>query len=209
MSEEDRGLSRRTVLRASAVLVVGGAAGCVGNGGDVADVEREGTLRIAVQEGSPGPGETVSLRITDDEQPVENASVRVDYQEVGTTDTDGTIDVTLPPKDDVAVDAAAGDREGELDLAFDGGDGEVNADDEGLGVAVVEGSPAPGATVTLRVTADGTPVAGARVEVGGEDAGTTDGDGRLEIVLPDDDEVEVDVDTSDRSGELDLSLADG
>lgn len=174
-------------------------AGCTGNlfGG--------GGPAIEVVEGTAGPGETVTLRVTDGSGPVSRASVRIDYQVVGTTDGDGRITVTLPPKADVAIDASKGDFEVERRIEFSTTPSGGTTDS--LDVAIEPADPGPGDTVTVTVTAGGEPVAGATVEVGGDEAGTTDADGRLEVTMPsDEDEVDIRADTSDRSGEITVTL---
>jgi uncharacterized GH25 family protein len=112
---------------------------------------------------------------------------------------------------------------GEAEVSVDGQTGEIfefeeeleprdlddddDAEDEtSLSITVVSGEPAPGATVTLQVTAAGEPVAGAEVEIDDQIVGTTDDNGQLTVTLPDDDEVDIEVEDGDREGELELSL---
>lgn len=193
-------MNRRSFLTVAAA----GLAGCT----DAVTPNSDESLQIEITDGIPGRGETVTLRVTDDGSPVENATVRVDYQYVGTTNETGHLTVTLPHEgDDVAIDAEKGDREGERSIEFSG-DEEPDVDE--LSITVVEGTPEPGATITVEVTAGGDPVAGAQVEVDGESAGTTDADGRLVVTLPetDEDEIEIEADTSDLSGELTVSFDD-
>ena len=110
---------------------------------------------------------------------------------------------------------------GEAEVSVDGQTGEVfefeeetepreadddDADEVPLSVSIVNGTADPGATVTLRVTAAGEPVEGAAVELNDQDAGTTDADGRIAVTLPDDDEVDIEVEDGDREGDLELTL---
>ena len=110
---------------------------------------------------------------------------------------------------------------GEAEVSVDGQTGEVfefeeetepreadddDADEVPLSVSIVNGTAEPGATATLRVTAAGEPVEGATVELNDQDAGTTDADGRITVTLPDDDEVDIEVEDGDREGELELTL---
>lgn len=186
---------RRAILGTLAALATAGCVdGLLGAGGP----------GIEIVDGVPAPGETVTLRVTDENGPVADARVRIDYQVVGTTDGDGRITVTFPPKVDVAIDVSKGDFEVERKIEFSttptGG-----SDD--LDIGIEPSDPGPGDTVTVTVTAAGEPIAGATVEVGGEEAGTTDADGQLEVTLPTgQDEVEIDADTSDRSGEITVTL---
>ena len=72
---------------------------------------------------------------------------------------------------------------------------------------VIHGEPVPGAEVTLSVTDDGTPVEGASVTVNDEEAGSTDVDGQLIILLPDTPgEVEIEATWGDKSGEIEFDL---
>lgn len=71
----------------------------------------------------------------------------------------------------------------------------------------LEGEPGLGMEVTLIVTDNGSAVAGANVTVNGEDAGITDADGRLPIVLPDTPgEVKIEATLGDKVGELEIEL---
>jgi hypothetical protein len=181
-----------------------------GSDDDRADEEsqadRNGRLDIEISNGTAGPGETVSLLVTENGTPVEGATVRIDYQDVGTTDDAGRITVTFPQKSDVAIDASVGDREGERTIEFESEPDEAAGE---LDVEIVEGSADPGQNVTVGVTANGEPVAGAQVDVESEAAGTTDNEGRIVVTLPDEEEVDIDADTSDRSGRLTITLSDG
>jgi len=73
----------------------------------------------------------------------------------------------------------------------------------------LEGEPGLGLEVTLVVTDNGTPVEGAAVSVNDEEAGVTDADGRLAILLPDTPgDVEIEATLRDRSGEIELELGE-
>ncbi|MEF8900003.1 MAG: hypothetical protein V5A25_02080 [Halovenus sp.] len=108
---------------------------------------------------------------------------------------------------------------GEAEVGVDGETGQVftleeelepreDDGDDDLLIAVVEGTPAPGATVTLQVGAAGEPLADATVEIGDTAAGTTDANGELTVTLPTDDEVEITVEHGDREGELEFEFDD-
>ena len=71
----------------------------------------------------------------------------------------------------------------------------------------LEGELGLGMEVTLIVTDNGSAAVGANVTVNGEDAGITDADGRLPIVLPDTPgEVKVEATLGDKVGELEIEL---
>lgn len=73
----------------------------------------------------------------------------------------------------------------------------------------LEGELGLGMEVTLIVTDNGSAVVGANVTVNGEDAGITDADGRLPIVLPDTPgEVKIKATLGDKVGELEIELED-
>ncbi|QAU13062.1 hypothetical protein EKH57_10205 [Halorubrum sp. BOL3-1] len=214
---------------------------------EVADGEREGELELTLGadddrddrdddfaerfsvSGSVENG-TVDVSVTYDSEAVEDVSVSVDGDRVGTTGANGTLSFDAPTEDEFDVTLVKGDFEAEIEFEV-GSDGTIatgdidvddesgdeadvddesgdDADDENLSIAVVSGDPAPGATATVEVTdAAGEPVEGATVEVGGEAAGTTDADGRIDVTLPDDDEVGIEVEDGDREGELEFEFA--
>lgn len=78
--------------------------------------------------------------------------------------------------------------------------------DTDLSIRVVEGDPAPGATVTIAVSADGAPSEGAIVTVNDERVGRTNADGRLEVTIPDAEDVEITAETDDADGEIEFEF---
>jgi len=73
----------------------------------------------------------------------------------------------------------------------------------------LQGDVAPGETVTLLVTFDGEPVAGAEVEVNGEEIGTTGDDGTISFTIPEDaEELEIEVKLGELEGELELDFSE-
>jgi len=180
---------------------------------------------------------TVDVSVAYDGEGIEGVSVSVDGDRVGTTDANGTLSFDAPADDEFEVTLVKGAFEAEIEFEIgadgtvatgdidvderDGDDSDDDADgaddedddreEDSLSVAVVSGDPAPGATVTVEVTdAAGEPVEGASVEVEGEPAGTTDADGRIAVTLPDDDEVDIEVEDGEREGELAIEFgADG
>ncbi|SFR97870.1 protein of unknown function [Halomicrobium zhouii] len=81
-------------------------------------------------------------------------------------------------------------------------------DDERDGVLDVNfvGNVTRGGNATLEVTRNGSAVENATVTVDDEQAGTTDGDGRLTVAIPDADEVEITVEAGDAETELELDF---
>ncbi|WP_256295748.1 DUF4382 domain-containing protein [Haloarchaeobius salinus] len=106
--------------------------------------------------------------------------------------------------DQVEIDDVDADDEDERGPPEDAGpesDDSDDADDSGLELAV-DGQVRAGETVTLTVTGDDAAVANATVTVDGETVGTTDGDGTVELTVPDDaEEFEVTVTTGDAEAE--------
>lgn len=96
---------------------------------------------------------------------------------------------------------------GENDPAPDESDDDREDDDRGdLAVVVVEGTPAPGATVTLAVTAGGDPVANATVRANDRVVGTTGPNGTVTAALPAGDSAELTARKGDAEGELEFEF---
>jgi hypothetical protein len=135
----------------------------------------EGELAIAVG-GDPGPGETVPVRVTLGDRPVPNATVRVDGDHVGRTDTDGHLGVALPMAESTTVRAERGEFDAERTLTLATIDISLATGPLPVGI--------PGQPATLNVTDDGAPVANATVAVGGSTVGRTAPDGTVAASLP-------------------------
>ncbi|EMA65278.1 hypothetical protein C461_14318 [Halorubrum aidingense JCM 13560] len=177
------------------------------------DDDDETPLSISIVDGTTEPGETVTLRVTAAGEPVEGAAVELDDQDVGTTDADGRITVTLPDADEVDIEAEDGEREGELEISLgtdDGDDGDDEADAELRERLSVDGTAENG-TVTVSVAYDGAGVDGVSVFVDGDRVGTTGADGSLSFDAPDvDDELEVTLVKGAFEAELEFEVgADG
>lgn len=83
-----------------------------------------------------------------------------------------------------------------------------DSEDAELSVSIAEGDPAPGATVTVAVTADGNPIEGAVITVNDERVGQTAANGRLEVTLPETERVEITAESSDEDAELEFEFDD-
>jgi len=71
----------------------------------------------------------------------------------------------------------------------------------------LDGDIAPGETVTLLVTLEGEPVAGAVVEVNGEEIGNTGDDGTISFTIPEDaDKLKIQAELDGQEGELEIEL---
>jgi hypothetical protein len=88
-------------------------------------------LAIVVVDGTPGPNETITVQVLANGEPAENVTVLTGDQQVGTTDTDGRITLTLPATDDVELTAGTDDAESELEFEFESaGDEDDEENDE-------------------------------------------------------------------------------
>lgn len=99
----------------------------------------------------------------------------------------------------------AGENDGKEEDANDAADGP--GEQAGLSIAL-DGNVTAGESVTVVVTNDdGGGVAGADVFVDGDEVGQTDGDGRLEITVPEDgDELEIRVEKAGAEAELEREI---
>lgn len=105
----------------------------------------------------------------------------------------------------VSVDGSTGELfalEEEIEPR-ESGDGE---EDRELAIVVAEGTPAPGATVTVQVLADGEPAEGATVSLDDRAVGTTGADGRLTVTLPAAEEAELTARSGDAEGDLEFEF---
>lgn len=179
------------------------------------EVTREGRINISVA-GNVTAGNTVTLTATLDGEPVPHAPVEVNDERVGTTDANGSIDVTVPDDDEFEVEIEP-DFEGSVTVPLaeddeDDGDEEDaedeeaneeeedeqdteddeddNVDEDDLQLAI-DGNVTAGENVTVTVTRNGTAISGAEISVNGEQVGTTDANGTIDVTVPDADEFEV------------------
>jgi len=68
-------------------------------------------------QGDVAPGETVTLLVTFEEEPVDGAEVEVNGEEIGATGDDGTISFTIPEDaDELEIEVKKGEQEGELEV---------------------------------------------------------------------------------------------
>jgi hypothetical protein len=140
--------------------------------------ESEGELKLRLH-GKPGLGAEVVLFVTDDGSPVEGASVMMNGEEVGTTDADGQLAISLPDASgEIKIEVTLGEKSGEIELKlkeqeeaeaewFEGiiialHEGQENSSPWVMNLEGVEGE------VTVYVTElEGTPSVGAHAEVEG------------------------------------------
>ena len=94
------------------------------------DSESSDAELTASFEGDVTVGENATLVVTRNETPVEDATVSVNGEDVGTTDADGELVVSIPDADEVTVKVTDGDVEAELEYEF-GEDDEKKPDNPG------------------------------------------------------------------------------
>ncbi|MCG1004388.1 MULTISPECIES: DUF4382 domain-containing protein [Halobacterium] len=158
------------------------------------DVETDGEAELEANfVGNVTAGENATVRVTQDGEPVESATVTVSEDVTVTTDANGTATVSVPENVEelevdveTAEDSAYGEAEAELEVEFgDSDDSDSDADSELELGAVLEGSLAPGENATVVVTdGDGEAVEDATVAVDGEVVGETNADGELSFAVP-------------------------
>ena len=87
------------------------------NEGDEDDESDE--LSVSVVSGDPAPNTTVTIEVTQDDDPVADATVTVNDERVEVTDDNGQLTITLPDDEDVDIEVEFGESEGELDFEFE------------------------------------------------------------------------------------------
>ncbi|WP_136718531.1 DUF7096 domain-containing protein [Halorientalis salina] len=140
---------------------------------EVDDDETDRDLTIVVADGTPGPNEQVTLQVLANGNPVANSTVYLNDQQVGTTDANGTVEVTLPLSEEVELRAQSDDSEAELDIEFDEEISEKLTVD-----AILEDE-----TVTVAVTYDGDSVKNASVTANERAVGATNSDGTVAFTI--------------------------
>ena len=152
----------------------------------------------------------VTVEVTRDGEPVQNATVRVGEDVVGTTAADGRVTTQLPGEAKTKVTVEKGDDEAELELEFGHEDEQDEEQDDGnaggqadAGLnAKLVGTVVPDENVTIRVTEDASVVANATVVVNDEVVGTTGSNGELTFEVPTSGGLAVTVEAGDAEVEL-------
>ncbi|AWB28140.1 DUF4129 domain-containing protein [Halococcoides cellulosivorans] len=136
-----------------------------------------GTLVVSVT-GDLYPGSVVTVRAAIGSRPVPNATVTLDGDRTGRTDSSGRARVRLPESGEtVQITVERGDFAGtrEIDIAH------LRASLSADRLLATPGDPA-----TIRVTAGDDPVPDATVELRGADVARSDADGTAAVTLPGD-----------------------
>ena len=160
----------------------------------------------------PVPGTDVTVRVTRDGSPVSEVTVLFNGEPIGETDAAGTVvgnvpyerrlNVTIQVREEVAIDRteAVGGLSARIttnDRQYAGRSARLSTSQAPSRTATnwtydvptnatlsVSGTVATGRTVTLTATVEGQAVRNATVGRDGEPIGTTDEDGRVNVVLP-------------------------
>lgn len=141
---------------------------------DTAQYQVPGEVRLAVLE-EPYPGETVTLVASVSGVPMPGATVTVDGDRVGQTDSDGTYRLQVPDRDRVRVAVSRGEFSGTTT---------VNVLTLTVAIRPNEGLPAPGEPATVVARTGPTPATDATVSLDGRRLGTTGADGTVSLTLP-------------------------
>jgi hypothetical protein len=128
-------------------------------------------------------------------------SDRTGNAEVSIDGSSGTV-VELEEEIDARDDREDDDEENDQEHKGDERRGDDENDEGELALIVAEGAPAPNATVTLQVLADGRPVEDVTVYLNDQARGTTDANGAVTVTLPGSGEAELEAQTAEAEGEL-------
>ncbi|MCT9098136.1 hypothetical protein [Haloarchaeobius sp. HME9146] len=172
------------------------------------DDEREdGELALLVSDGAAAPGATITITALADGAPADGVMVHMNDREIGTTDENGTVTVTLPEQGEVEFEAERGDASGELEFEF--GDGSEEDDEVFQRLATT--ATLDNDTVTVSVNYDGTGVANASVFANDRAVGTTDAEGTVTFTLDSEttEELELEVVKGAFEAELRYDIQDG
>ncbi|ELZ76616.1 hypothetical protein C454_17643 [Haloferax gibbonsii ATCC 33959] len=86
--------------------------------GERAEVDAESDLTVSF-DGNVSAGENVTVVVTRNGTPVENATVTINGETAGTTDADGELGVAIPDERDVTVVVVDGETEAESEFEFE------------------------------------------------------------------------------------------
>ena len=153
-------------------------------------------LTLEVVDGEIIHGETITVLVTFEGNPVAGAQVEVDDDDVGETDADGLISFTVPYDDELDIETRIGELRGKLEIKLG----------HTLTLEVVGGEIIHGEEISVLVTLEGNPVAGAEVEVDDDDVGETDADGLISFTVPYDDELDIEARIGELRGKLEIKL---
>ena len=140
---------------------------------DDGDDETDRDLTMVIADRTPAPNEQVTVQVLANGEPVANSTVYLNDQQVGTTDVNGTLVVTLPVSEEAEIRAQSGESEAELDFEFD----------EKISRKLTVDATLDNETVTVTVTYDGDGVENASVTANERAVGATDSDGTVAFTI--------------------------
>ena len=149
-----------------------------------ADKEPKVKGELAFQlEGDVVPGGAATITLTHLGAPLANVSIELNDLEIGVTDASGRLAIQIPPDaDELELETKL---KGKLEMTF--GTVPPQAPEiSGELTLQLDGEVSPGATVTLTVTHQGTPLANVPIELNDEEIGATDALGQLSLKIPPD-----------------------
>ena len=162
---------------------------------------QEGRLTIQVVDGNVTIGGNITVLVTFKGNPVAGALVIVNRNEMGNTASNGLISFIVPAVDELEIKAVKGEWEGELEINL-----EHEHQNGRLKIQVVDGNVTIGANITVLVTFEGNPLAGAFVTVNDYEVGNTKANGRISFIVPLEDELEIRAMKGELEGELEINL---
>lgn len=142
--------------------------------------------------GDPTVGSTVEVVVTVQDVPVTDATVRLDGETVGTTDSEGSYELSLanvaPGTHQLTASRDVVETSTEVTVTASGSESDPPNEGTNPLEPNVSVSPSlialPGGSATATVERDGNPVAGTAVRVDGTIAGRTDANGTVDISFP-------------------------
>ncbi|QIB76037.1 DUF4382 domain-containing protein [Halogeometricum borinquense] len=170
--------------------------------------ERHEGLKIQFV-GNLSQSSNATVEVTRDGEAVANATVLVNEEDVGTTDSNGRVTFGVPRDENLKVTVTKDDHRADLEVTLDH-DSETDhqagekADAE-LNATFV-GTVSQGENATLSVTQNGSAVENATVVVNDETVGTTDTDGKLTVAVPNADTLTVVAQVDDAEVELEYEF---
>ncbi|ADQ69281.1 FAD/FMN-dependent dehydrogenase [Halogeometricum borinquense DSM 11551] len=150
-----------------------------------------------------------TVEVTRDGEAVANATVLVNEEDVGTTDSNGRVTFGVPRDENLKVTVTKDDHQAELEVTLDHDSETDNQAGEKADAelnATFVGTVSQGENATLSVTQNGSAVENATVVVNDETVGTTDTDGKLTVAVPNADTLTVVAQVDDAEVELEYEF---
>ncbi|WP_224450539.1 DUF4382 domain-containing protein [Haloprofundus salilacus] len=155
--------------------------------------------------GNVSQGENVTAEVTRDDKPVANATVVVNEQVVGETDTDGQLSFEVPNDETLKVTVKEGGDQAAREVKFEPtseqGEKEKKEVTSSLHATFIS-NVSQGENATLSVTQNDSSVENADVFVNDEEVGTTDANGEITFEIPNADTMTVTVQVGDEELEV-------